>query len=1208
MFETCLSAYPAFVEECMRTATLDRVTTRQLRSYWEDLVAQKEGKANEKEKGKDQPEKKLLKQLKGMLNVSPLVERFNALLNFVLVDMRSTEGTKLLKEAFQLDSAVHHRIFTRVQVLKDSLFIEAELQKRLSVVPAHPFYNQSSFQHLSSYNHWRRDEEEEVKHLSSALSTARSEREKHASAYKYMLGYWKKEKSGARGKLYVRVTELKNLEKSSGCYCFFSYDKKTSRSRTLDKTESPNWDEEFTFNVYDLDKDLKLELFSHDPFAVDTKLGSLVLSPELLYRIGDNGANTYSWHELGQTSKGALKIQLWVEYMPYPSTLAKQQKQKKHVFGPLSPRSKSSPSSSSVALQQQSQQQTNEPSRNYHKLYRLLLLRLLRQENKFSALATCPMLTTLAERSLKQSASEKLKEKEKQEPSTSEGSTSIDLEFGLRRLSKTSCYILKEYACRHGILEAYTYLVYLAALVTYVHTEHIVHISEVVAQLHICLYGQDRISLTLYERKLLCRFSDRLHTIACQYITHYKAAFPENEPKGCISALLDIISRVREYRSPSFEDSKDMEDIVAGLLKQYIKNTFQRLLLKHAPPSAQLIELEYYSPLQLVAVCDDIMKEVKEDILYYQDEFANSGINMTMLSAQLYTKALRKKLQIFFGSCCTNEAKQADIRPETEIFELYFKLKECASFFEEKAGVRMLEVVPLNVLMLPYMRVWLQRLEQKLSEWCIQACQLDNWEPLTETALYSSSLVDMFTAYMQGLEFLVKLKWEENDVIPHDSPIITSILQRTGKSPEFGVEEILVPFTMTVCKSVRLYTRQILESMEADLKNVHIREEEMEKELEEKGKLHYDHKNKIRHSYRPAPAHLNRSKEENEAEKEWWKAWKNDKLLFLWKFKKDCAKGGKSKAANFTFALSKRVCIRLNNLHSCKTHLLQFREALLEFYTQQLNTREEMRKVNKLSKQRTQVITQDIIETVVEALNEVSELITESLEEGLELIGKGVKYVIIQELHNLLTAHKTTKQKLKQLFTRGGALSPSNKQQPESQTHSPSVPDQLAPLFDYIDEEMGFLTDHLYYDLFANLLSRLWNELVEDLLQDMLLPAKHERSLSTSQALLLQECVSCLVFYFDAEGEGVARSLLDNDAFFLETLLNAYQRPSDEVISFYLHHLELEQTKQPTSLVSRPSQTRQLSAYLLRLLEQRKDNTATAFVKEQHHKKETKYV
>ena len=183
------------------------------------------------------------------------------------------------------------------------------------------------------------------------------------------------------------------------------------------------------------------------------------------------------------------------------------------------------------------------------------------------------------------------------------------------------------------------------------------------------------------------------------------------------------------------------------------------------------------------------VKDLETVLPPYDDVLSDTTLDVSviLLATEVYYRAIMEKVELLvkLNICDMSVTISADS------FELYRNIKAVKQMYikmlkkalepddsleldDDETYLTMMEV--LNMFE-PVLSQWIECVSLKSIEWVQRAVDEDCYEPVTDTALHSSAVVDIFGSFTQCVEYVDKLQWHNKKTL-HSShePRLASII------------------------------------------------------------------------------------------------------------------------------------------------------------------------------------------------------------------------------------------------------------------------------------------------------------------------------------------------------------------------------------------------------------------------------------------------
>lgn len=354
------------------------------------------------------------------------------------------------------------------------------------------------------------------------------------------------------------------------------------------------------------------------------------------------------------------------------------------------------------------------------------------------------------------------------DPSSSQ--TSSSSEVVVQRPTPASSWLLEEFGLRHGIAETHRLVLVVQALAKFfewvdVDADYLMEEIGTVKELM-----QQGAILSKHEKALIEASMKGLRQQIRTRLVNFKATFPRNIPADGIPNLIEVLKLVGDLEGSALVSSL-VQYVTIG-----INDTYQRLVASMELPPAMLGEesLSAVHPAQLKQVVEAVIDEVGEVALFFRDAFP-SEVHLVQLVAKTYYRLIRDDTL----DICSQEPKWS---LTSDAFALMLKMRELHTVLAAQGVSDPELILDLPFEFRAYVTCWLDKLTPLLCHWAVEACRLDSWQPVGKLTKHSSSLVDVFSACTQGLDFLTSLHFRDVGVVSRYVHCLSATIQRYSQA------------------------------------------------------------------------------------------------------------------------------------------------------------------------------------------------------------------------------------------------------------------------------------------------------------------------------------------------------------------------------------------------------------------------------------------
>eukprot|EP00164_Ancoracysta_twista_P008287 GFYU01011931.1.p1 GENE.GFYU01011931.1~~GFYU01011931.1.p1 ORF type:complete len:1188 (+),score=358.40 GFYU01011931.1:24-3587(+) len=607
-----------------------------------------------------------------------------------------------IHRVFGVPDSVHETITADAATRWEQCLLK-ELRGRLFIIPNHQYYYKEAFASVQHYETWTKLETEQTQDYLSRLFkhevTTQEINNRHMEVNnktKEVVGMMNIQVVGARG----LVSKSKG---TSNPMCEVIVGKKHRKTSVEEKTLNPTWQCDMAFKVWDKSEDIRVYVWNKDKF-VDDFMGKFALP----LRDFDDFRQYDDWYPLLTRKSSRIKykvsgeVHLRIQFIPNQKYVDNQ-----------------------VVMHEI--EENTQACEDHHLLYKMLLHGLLMQENPNSNMnELAPELQIIAG-GRRPSETQMWKDRE------------------ISPLSDGANKLLQVFADVYGIRPIHRGLMFFEAIVhSFEHTTNYLKMLKTALSGLVREISQSPIKMTVNETIMFKTSSDILMHYCKKRISKYKHIFPRNMPEDGLKTLLEIFTMTVSNQL----STKTAADIIKDCLQDALRLNYERFLMKCQDDADTTAS-------QLTAVGELIQKEFEYDMLYYRKCFSACSVDIGDIEINVYSELYSRHLEKFFAS-----------RPVSEIdhmtFDLYSTVLRLNAAFAKRLmrKTNLVDKVPVSRYVNPSVQSYIKQYHDQLKTWMPSACRQDNLDPISETVLYSSSVIDLFTMFNNLLKFIRDLGWE----------------------------------------------------------------------------------------------------------------------------------------------------------------------------------------------------------------------------------------------------------------------------------------------------------------------------------------------------------------------------------------------------------------------------------------------------------------
>ncbi|KAG2393631.1 hypothetical protein C9374_007162 [Naegleria lovaniensis] len=329
-------------------------------------------------------------------------------------------------------------------------------------------------------------------------------------------------------------------------------------------------------------------------------------------------------------------------------------------------------------------------------------------------------------------------------------------------LCPSQAWILNDFEKRYGITETYKRLIYLEVFASNIKLA--ITFSE---DLQKCLELLDNnieskhFQMTLAERNRYFDLTEILVKKIEKALKKFISMFPKNQPPGALKSFV-FVHRLLccDYNNHISENDykKKLKHIINTALQDHLD-----LILKDIMTSLGIDQMN--GPV-LVELCKELVTVV-DSVFYYYGVFPFETFEMDCL--QFYYS----KFEYFINECKKNNTING-----------FYMLTLCSTMkalhdeirndFSEK-DLEKFKFIDCQALSAGYADRYIGELRDILSKWIKQSIAVDTFEPVTDSTMHSTSVVDYFTSVNQVFEMLKQLDFSNSDLFMRFAELVIQI-------------------------------------------------------------------------------------------------------------------------------------------------------------------------------------------------------------------------------------------------------------------------------------------------------------------------------------------------------------------------------------------------------------------------------------------------
>ncbi|KAL8144851.1 hypothetical protein AgCh_003172 [Apium graveolens] len=285
-------------------------------------------------------------------------------------------------------------------------------------------------------------------------------------------------------------------------------------------------------------------------------------------------------------------------------------------------------------------------------------------------------------------------------------------------------WLLSEFADYYGVSDSYTKLRYLS---------HVMDAAtptkdclELIYQLLVpVIKTREEKRLTRQEKNMFLDCETQVESLLANIFENYKS-LDENSPTG----LSDLLDPLPEAAAPALAPAVEVYIIIHDILAQdaqmvlrnYIKTAASKRCKKHMAETDEFVSsnsegflMDSFTSstayLKMKKLCIDLSNEIKTDIKIHNEHVLPSSIDLSSITAAVYSTELCKRLTVFLAAWPPSS-------PKPHVNELLIATAD----FERNLELWNISLVPGGVdsrnLYHNYIMVWVQDMQLNLLDYC----------------------------------------------------------------------------------------------------------------------------------------------------------------------------------------------------------------------------------------------------------------------------------------------------------------------------------------------------------------------------------------------------------------------------------------------------------------------------------------------------------
>ncbi|KAJ3168804.1 hypothetical protein HDU88_001131 [Geranomyces variabilis] len=348
---------------------------------------------------------------------------------------------------------------------------------------------------------------------------------------------------------------------------------------------------------------------------------------------------------------------------------------------------------------------------------------------------------------------------------------------GTFSLSKLSVALLSECAIRWKLPKEYKDIVHLDLLVTHYTTGVLIEDDLYPRFRAIAKASRGCDAWTSADRSYYVSVLDALAGAVHAKLRNFAAmlGWKEKTPDGCNSTLQLVALILSELRDDTAWCAQHPEMASPGKLEELVREELlEAVNTRYRACSDRVAAL----PREIIRLATSV-KAVNSDMASYRLYFRDPifGISVPLIAAETCLKYFILEMENMRFSL------QGDF-DIAEMLDLYQAVKLLRDMCDE-SRLQIVQTFDVENWFAPFISQWLTLTDQKWLEWARNAVNVEKYEPYHPPfAMHSTSVMDLFTCFHAGLDFIENLAWRES---AKKERLMTDFVKMMSKSlQEYG--------------------------------------------------------------------------------------------------------------------------------------------------------------------------------------------------------------------------------------------------------------------------------------------------------------------------------------------------------------------------------------------------------------------------------------
>ncbi|KAJ3007825.1 hypothetical protein HKX48_008913, partial [Thoreauomyces humboldtii] len=351
-------------------------------------------------------------------------------------------------------------------------------------------------------------------------------------------------------------------------------------------------------------------------------------------------------------------------------------------------------------------------------------------------------------------------------------------------LSKLSVALLSECALRWKLAKEYKDIVLMDLLVTYYQSGTLIEDDLFSRFKSISKSSRDSASWRTRDREYYVSVLESLNTALHDKVRFFAnmLGWKEKTPDGCNSTMQLIGLLLAELRDDTAWAAEHPRAVEPGRLEDLVREELLEAINRRYQSTSSLVSSIPREIIRLTTSVKAVNSDMTNYKLYFRDPIF--GISVTLIAAETCLKYFILEMENMRFSL------NGDFQI-AEMLDLYQVVKLLRDICDE-SQLPIVRNFDVESWFAPFISQWLTLTDQKWLEWAKSAVDVETYDPYFPPLLmHSTSVLDMFTCFHAGLDFIDKLAWREST---KKDRLVTDFIKMMSKSLQEYVQMMWAEF------------------------------------------------------------------------------------------------------------------------------------------------------------------------------------------------------------------------------------------------------------------------------------------------------------------------------------------------------------------------------------------------------------------------------